>query len=294
MNRTLKSGFFFLLATVGMSTFSACASVDETDVANNESIGRTQQSLTITEKYARVMNECSQAMTGSWWTYNSSNWPTGETYATYAYTSSDEGAWNLLLDNTYNCLQWSSDGKTCLNNVRGWWTSCKKTLANAPQYYPCNLLAGSGYGDLDTPISNYTCQQSNCTTAPYKRGGQCKPFMNLVAYRSGVYQKPNYGFKLLPTDTCISYLNCNTATPRPGSDANMPLVPYTTLVPGDFLRQPNGHAAIVVRIYSSTQVVILDSNYVGGNGVERVASHLMTLTSLGAYRVLKCIYTGAC
>jgi hypothetical protein len=282
MSRTLKTGFFFSLAALSLLSFVACGSIGQDTIAESEVLGQTRQELD--SAHTRVINECSQAMTGNWWTYTSSNWPTTTTYATYAYTSSDAGAWNLLLDNTYKCVQYSSDGKTCLNNVRGWWTSCKKTLADGPQYTPCNLAAETGYGDLDVPISNYTCQGS-CASASYMRGGQCKPFMNLIAYRSGIWQGSGYAFKLLPTDGVIA--------------GSMPLATYDTIVEGDFLRMPYDHALIVVRKVSNTQVVVLDSNWTGGNGAERVSSHVLGFSgsgrnNLGNYRVLKCIYTGAC
>lgn len=283
----------FVAFIVGSLVLASC-SADTDDLVDDNFLGTATQELDAA--HTRVVQECSQAMSGSWNTYNATNWPTGATYATYAYTSADAGAWNLLLDNTYN------------GSVRGWWTSCKKTLADAPQYTPCNLVAGTGYGDLDTPISNFTCQ-GNCASATYKRGGQCKPFMNLVAYRSGLYQNSGYQWKSFPSDTCIAYTtaSCNLATKvtRPANDANMPLATYANIIEGDYLRMPYDHAAIVVRKIDSLNVVVLDSNWLPGsggtgNGKEIVGSHVMGFTGtgthsdLGAYRVLKCAYTGAC
>lgn len=276
--------------------FLFSCSAENSGTSDNGDIGVNIQALD--SAHTRVVQECSQAMSGSWTTYNATNWPTGTTYASYAYTSADAGAWNLLLNNTYN------------GSIRGWWTSCKKTLADAPQYTPCNLAAGTGYGDLDTPISNFTCQGS-CSSAPYKRGGQCKPFMNLVAYRSGLYQNSGYAWKSFPSDACIAYttascgLSPDKQVVRPANDANMPLATYANIVEGDYLRMPYDHATIVVRKIDSSNVVVMDSNWVNGgsgagNGKEIVGSHVLGFTGsgthndLGAYRVLKCAYTGAC
>lgn len=226
----------------------------------------------------RVIRECSQAMAGSWWTYNETNWPTGTTYGSYAYISSDLGAWALLLNNTYNY------------GIRGWWTSCLKTT-NVQNYTPCHIAA---YGNLDT-ASLYDCQGS-CANPAFHRGGQCKPFMNLVAYRSGLYQNPGYAWKAFPSDSQIS--NWSTAADQ------MPYATYSNIEPGDYLRRPGGHALIIVRKISSSQVVVLDSNWVEdqngyNDGAEIIGSHELSFSgagnnNLGNYRVLKCTYNGNC
>ena len=128
--------------------------------------------------------------------------------------------------------------------------------------------------------------------------------MNLVAYRSGTYQLSGYGFKIFPPDHCITYTtaSCDSSNKvlRPTNDTDMPMATYANIVEGDYLRRPNGHALIVVRKISSSQVVDLDSNSVGGDSFEQAASHVLGFTSgdtnsnLGAYRVLKCAYTGHC
>ena len=254
-------------------------------------VGDVQQGLDAT--HTRVIRECSQAMSGSWWTYNETNWPDGPTptYATYAYTSADAGAWNLLLANTGGY------------GYSGFYTSCMRYRSEGYLPWPytaCQLSLSTGYGSYEMP--NYTCQ-GNCSSG-YKRGGQCKPFMNLVAYRSGTYQNPGYQWRSFPTDKCIRYTTatCNTGNPvtRPDNDADMPKATYANIVEGDYLRRPDGHAVIVVRKISSSQVIVLDSNWSGGDGSERVSSHSMAFSSgdsnsnLGAYRVLKCAYTGVC
>lgn len=254
-----------------LSALAGCV-MDVESVNDDVSLGTVSQSLD--SAHTRVIQECSQAMTGSWWTYNETNWPTGTTYGTYAYISSDLGAWGKLLDNTYN------------GSVRGWWTSCRRT-SGVQNFSPCSSQIV--YGDLDT-ASLYDSQSG------YKHGGQCKPFMNLVAYRSGKYQGVNYAWKSFPSDGAIS--TWSTAPDQ------MPWATYANIVEGDYLRRTTSgtqHAAIVVRKISSSQVVVMDSNWVNnGDGYETIGSHMMGFTGsggisdLGSYRVLKCAYTGGC
>jgi hypothetical protein len=235
--------------------------------------------------HRRVMQECSQAMKGSWDTYNETNWPTATTYASYAYTSADSGAWNLLMSN-YGGVDPNGVYHTAYN------VSCRYDSSTV-YYTPCNIT----YGSHDTMLSRYTCQ-GNCP-ATYNHGGECYAFMNLLAYRSGVYQKPNYGFRIFPSDNCIRYTTATCNLPaaqkvlRPAADADMPLVPNTTLVPGDFLRNPGVHALIVVSTANSPNITVLDSNSVSPDHLtyeEIVGSHVKTLSDLAAYRVLKCAY----
>jgi len=238
-------------------------------------IGVKKQALD--SDHTRVIHECSQAISGSWWTYDETDWPTGTTYGSYAYISNDTGAWGLLLDNTYN------------GSVRGWWTSCRSTYSPSVVNYnnpPCQMT----YGDLDT-ASLYDCQGS-CASATHFHGGQCKPFMNLVAYRSGLYQNPNYAWKSFPSDDDID----NWST-----DADeIPWATYNNIEPGDYLRRTDGHALIILRKIDSSNVVVLDSNWVnGGDGYETIGSHVLGFSgtgnnNLGNYRVLKCAYNGNC
>lgn len=278
MNRTLKTGFFFLLAVMSLMLVSACASVEETDTSNGEKIGQTQQGLTTAEKYARVINECSQAMTGSWWTYTTSNWPRTTTYANYAYTSSDLGAWDLLRTST----AYSGSGTT------GYYVSCLY-VHPTKLYSPCYLTL---FGSSEMP--SYTCQGS-CSASSKMHGGQCKAFSNLVAYRSGIYQGSSYAFKAFPGDSTVN---------------GYPLATYANVIPGDFVRRTvanSVHSAVVVSVISSTQAIVLDSNWTSanpsdhtnGNGDEVVSSHAMSfsgggLGDLSTYHVMKCVYTGGC
>lgn len=266
----MKKLVLYILVTFITSVFTGCALEAEEELELNQA-GTTIQALS--SDRTRVINECSQAMTGSWWTYNETNWPTGTTYGSYAYISNDLGAWGNLLDNTYN------------GSVRGWWTSCRKT-SSVQNYTPCSLT----YGDLDT-ASLYDCQGS-CTGGIHHRGGQCKPFMNLVAYRSGLYQNPGYAWKAFPSDSQIDSWS-------KASD-QMPDATYSNIEPGDYLRKPYGHALIIVRKINSSNVIVLDSNWSGGDGAEKISTHSMAFTGnggntdLGAYRVLKCVYNGNC
>jgi hypothetical protein len=273
----------FLLPAVSCSSD---VNVEESD-GREKNIGEAQQPL-FDSAHRRVINECSQAMTGNWWTYNETNWPLGDKYATYAYSLADQGAWNLLMANF---------GRTLADGTKqpAYFVSClhKKGVV---YYYPCGLLA---YGSSQMPY--YTCQGS-CLSGSKVRGGQCKPFMNLVAYRSGTYQNPGYRWKSFPSDACIACSNCDEAhcIRRSDYDAGYPKATFANIVEVDYLRRPYGHAAIVVRKVSSTRVVVLDANWLTGDGNEVVGSHELgftgtgSLSDLGTYRVLKCAYTGAC
>jgi hypothetical protein len=265
---------FLVFGIVFSVIFGACADPEDLGVSEHQ----------LTAARTRVIQECSQAMSGSWWTYNETNWPAGTTYATYAYTSADIGAWNLLLANYGG---YASNG----TYYPGFYVSCMRYRSEGylpSPYSICHLSLTTGYGSYEMP--NYTCQ-GNCSTS-HKRGGQCKAFMNLVAYRSGQYQLPGYGWKNFPSDSTI--VNWSTAVDQ------MPYATYSNIEPGDFLRRPYGHALIVVRKISSAQVIVLDSNWTDGDGYEKVTSHEMAFTGtgkssdLGTYRVLKCAYTGGC
>lgn len=288
------------LLLAGMALGVVSCSPDNGNVADENGIESSQMML-LDSSHRRVMQECSQSMWGSWTAYDETNWPTGTTYGTYAYISNDLGAWGKLLDATYGCT-YDINGNCATPWTRGWWTSCRSTTSTR-NYTPCSDSL-TYYGDLNT-ASLYDCQ-GTCTSGIHHHGGQCKPFMNLVAYRSGLYQNPGYAWKAFPTDTCITYTTATCTLPpaqrivRPDNDVNMPKATYSNIVEGDYMRRPNGHALIIVRKISSSQVIVLDSNWTGGDGAEQISSHSMAFTSgdsnsnLGAYRVIKCAYTGAC
>jgi hypothetical protein len=187
-------------------------------------------------------------------------WGTSTTNASYAYVSEDSGAWSSL------------------RTAYGTLVSCRNDNDTANNYTPCSLTYGSDN------VSQYVCQ-NNCGTYGY-HGGQCKAFMNLVAYRSGVYHGTNWAFKTLPSDSWIA--------------SNTSLSTYATAQAGDVLRKTTSspHAAITVRVISSSQVVVMDSNW--SDGYEKIISHTLgysgsgTTSDLGAYRVLNCVYAGTC
>ncbi len=279
--------FFMVLAIVICSgAMTACGTEDETETPTAALV-----SSALDTAHTRVIQECSQAMSGSWWTYNETNWPATTTYGTYAYISSDLGAWGRLLDSTYGCTT-NTSGSCITPWTRGWWTSCRSNTS-VQNFTPCSET----YGDLDA-ASQFDCQGS-CASGIKHRGGQCKPFMNLVAYRSGLYQNSGNAWKSFPSDAAIA-----------GSDPNgtlMPKATWSNIVEGDYLRRPktatvlDPHATIVVRKIDSAHVVVVDSNWVnGGDGNETIGSHVMGFTGtgaisdLGSYRVLRCVYTGGC
>jgi hypothetical protein len=248
-------------------------------------------------------------MAGSHDTYNVGNWPTSTTYATYAYASADGNAWSMLMKAYSRC----PTSTTC---TPGFFVSCLYKRANGylpSPYTGCQLSLTTGYGSSEMP--GYACQGNSvsdlCPAGVRSHGGQCKAFMNLVAYRSGIYQYSGYGFKTLPSDDCIANTSatCNLPArqwlPRPVDDKDMPLATYANIIEGDFLRMPYDHAVIVVRKISNSTVVVLDSNWLNngigiGNGKEIIGSHTLSFTNsrdhsdLGSYRVLKCVYTGKC
>ena len=280
-----------MLVFMVLASTSACAM--DFDEGLPERTGVAVQALD--SAHTRVIQECSQAMSGSWSTYDSTNWPTGTTYGTYAYVSSDLGAWGRLLDATYGCTT-NTTGSCITPWTRGWWTSCQSTVS-VRNYTLCTET----YGDLDT-ATQFDCQGS-CTNGVHHHGGQCKPFMNLVAYRSGLYQAQTptdqHAWKAFPPDSAIA-----------ASDPNgtlMPKATYANIVEGDYLRRPktstvgDPHATIVVKKIDSAHVIVMDSNWVnGGDGNETIGSHSMGFTGtgaisdLGSYRVLKCVYAGGC
>ena len=269
---------FATVAVLLLGLFSACVAMDDPTA---DDTATTEQSLDSAR--SRVVQEASFAMTGSYTTYTTSNWPTSNTYAGYYYTLTDTGAWNSLLSNYGG---YASNG----TYYSGFYVSCMRYRSEghlpAP-YTSCSLSTSTGYGSYEMPY--YTCQGS-CPSS-MMRGGQCKPFMNLVAYRSGQYQGPSYAFKAFPSDSAIS--NWSTASDQ------MPYATYSNILEGDFLRRPGGHALIVVRIISSSQVVVFDSNWLDGDGAEVVGSHTLSFSgsgdsNLGNYRVLKCAYNGNC
>lgn len=129
----------------------------------------------------------------------------------------------------------------------------------------------------------YECQGSSCSNNYH--GGQCKAFSNLIAYRSGVFHGNNWAWKSLPSDTWISN-NCDNTS-------------SASIQAGDVLRYSGYHSMILARVFSSTSVMVIDSNWVGGNGNEKVGAHEMSfngsgISDLDNYKVLDCVYDNDC
>ena len=205
---------------------------------------------------ANMVRESSRAMTGGY-TYS---WPTGDVLGTFSYLASDVGAFNSM------------------KSVYGINTSCRKTQI-VKNYNPCNLTYG-----YDDALTSFSSQGGK------NKGGQCKAFTNLVAYRSGVLHGTNWAWKSLPTDS---------------STVGYPALTASNIQAGDVIRRPSGaysdpHGGIVVRVLTNG-AVILDSNWVGGgNGNENIGTHVMSFTGtgsisdLGSYRRYTCVYTNNC
>lgn len=224
----------------------------------------------------RLLWEATRAMVGPYQA-DSYSWNTSPTLASWPYVSEDYGAWNALR----NSSAYYGYGKT------GYYVSCLRNYWEGDLYQPCYLW----YGSFD-PISWYTSYNETCDQG--YRGGQCKAFTNLVAYRSGIYHGSNWAFKALPSDAQVYE--------RSGIKAAKPW----NIQAGDVLRMPGGHSAIVARIYDSyNSIVVIDSNWVRlnypdyGNGCEQVGSHAMSFGGSGVnnlynYYILDCVYTNNC
>jgi hypothetical protein len=214
----------------------------------------------------RMVWEAARAMVGPSLA-GTHTWGTGTTTSIHAYASEDSGAWSSL------------------RTAYGTNTSCRNDNDTSNNFTPCSLTYGSDV------VGIYTCQ-GYCPAGTY-RGGQCKAFMNLVAYRSGVYHGASWAFRTFAVDSTID-----------DGGTNYPLATSSNVTVGDLLRRPtsagNPHAAIVVRVISASQIVVVDSNWVNGSGAETVASHTMgftgtgTVSDLGTYHRLSCVYTDAC
>lgn len=211
-----------------------------------------------------LIRESSRAMTGGY-TYS---WPTGNVPGSFSYLASDVGAFNSMKD-----------------GIKGYGTStsCRRVQGVSglnSGYTKCYLT----YGYDDTP-SLFSSQGGKF------KGGQCKAFTNLVAYRSGVLHGTNWAWKNLPSDSVTT---------------NYPLLTSGNIQAGDVIRRPyptytDPHGGIVVRVLSGNKAVILDSNWVdGGNGNENIGTHEMSFTGsgsisdLGTYRRYNCVYANNC
>lgn len=180
------------------------------------------------------------------------------TYATFSYLASDETAAKAAF---------SDDALhgTCYNH----------------SYPPISTYDCSVQHDPVTEVLQYSRHPGRDSEGVYSRGGQCKKFVALVLYRSGIRHTVAGSFSRLPEDAKIS----NDLVMFP-----VVAIPH----PGDILRRPNGHALIVAASIAGLGLIAVDSNYSGGDGHERIAVHLMGPASLVEYHNLNCVYTGAC
>lgn len=214
---------------------------------------------------ARLVWEGARALVGSE-AANGYVWSTaGKVEGTYNYAGEDWGAWESLRYAT------TKDGDI------GWYLSCRRD--NGTARYSCS-------DQIQYSASNpsqYGLQGG------IGRGGQCKPFTNLVAYRSGVFHGPNWAFVALPSDGNTNESSAPYSTP-------------STVKAGDILRNRQSneeiHSVIVVHVTnnSNNDVVVLDSNWNGGDGAEQIGTHIMNYAgsgrdNLGRYNTYNCIYS---
>jgi len=162
----------------------------------------------------------------------------------------------------------------------GWTVSDWKYLATDTNAYDKEK---SWYGS-NSSVPSYSLFYTNLEAYSYRdgygRGGQCKYFVDTLLFRSEAATRIN-GTHVLPTYSAMS----NSTRP----------IGYTR--PGDVIFRTNGtpHVASVVQVLSGnsdwgnvTSVDVVDSNYVGGNGQEIIARHIIQGSELSNYR----IYTG--
>jgi hypothetical protein len=166
-------------------------------------------------------------------------------------------------------------------------TGAWNSMLNAYGNNACCVDGGLSPCYLTYPCSTvlfYECQDGSCTNNYH--GGQCKAFSNLVAYRSGIFHGDNGAWKSLPLDSWIAS-NCSAVTSG-------------TIQAGDVLRSTSySHSVIVARVFSSTSIMVIDSNWIGGGGYEKVGAHEMSFSGSGIndldnYRVINCVYNNNC
>jgi len=229
----------------------------------------------------RVTWEASYAMTGDWnGSCNSAAGCWNQRSGGYAYWDKDSSGTGYIDSDT---TAWS-------NAVYYYGGASSCTAGGYPQ---CYISVGT------SNARNYTCQSGSgtCTggsgiNATKPHGGQCKMFSNLVFWRSGEYN--SWG----------SWLTFPL-------DSNLGSEPYATtsnISVGDVLRKrsqdgtyPNNnpHAAIVVAYDSSiNQALLVDSNWVSGNGYEYIGWHTLGFSgsdvyNLGNYRRMNCLYNAS-
>ncbi len=217
---------------------------------------------------ARVVWEAARAMVGPT-AADGYTWPTGTNYAGYAYVAEDRGAWDSL-----RVAYTDEDGMIAGD------LTCRSD-DNLIYYTPCLTSYGS------TDPNSYGYQPDSSSTTFHYRGGQCKAFTNLIAYRSGVLHGDNWAFKKLPYSGNVQMSSSNIRA-------------------GDILRSNSDkvrHSLIVTRVFTEngiTKAVVIDSNWVTGNGGESIGTHVLAFdgsngnSNLANYYAFQCVYDGNC
>lgn len=184
----------------------------------------------------------------------------GWTVSDWNYMNTDPNAYNWIkarMSQYCSCWYISSDA----SYIRNYWSGYGYGVKPVSFY---QNLSGYGY---------YPNNQNG-----YGRGMQCRSFVRLILYRSGVYQStwfPSYAEAINDYNRGAGY---RTYTK-----------PFSQLRVGDVIQTSwaNGHTAIVVQILagvegqSVTSIDVVDANYVGGDGNEIIARHIISRIASG-------------
>lgn len=195
-----------------------------------------------------IAYECYYALRSAWWTV-SWYWSAGGQVhrSNWAYLLNDPNAYGI---------------------VKGWYGGLSSLWFGWPSFYT-NMNVYSW-----TPLNRY-----GQNTGTYRSHvGQCRYFVNLILFRSGVYQ---------------------TNLPRYGQNP-LGYRPYSQIRLGDVIETTwaNGHTAIAVGVLEGSvgssvrKVVVIDSNFVGD---EEIGMHVLGLSGSGVnnlanYRALNLGY----
>ena len=194
------------------------------------------------------------------------------------------GVWNYL-DNDHNAYE----------NVK---KAYPKPYASKPVLWPSadqNLFydnsAQLGYANL-RKFGIYN-NSTNDKYGAVGRGGQCKFFVDTLLFRSESAARIDNGTHVLPLYSVMND-SSDTSKAKPA--------PIGKARPGDVIFIPNnGHTALVVAILAGdpvagtvSEVDVVDSNFVAGDGNEVIARHRLRVTYAGGTSDLAAykIYTG--
>lgn len=266
---------------------------NEEESTEDEAVPKFHTFSSTSSARLRLIWEASYAMTGSpggSCSTTSGCWTATGTIATGNYVGDDAAAWSSLRSG-YGT---TTGNVSCKDSSAATSTSVvylTQTSGSTTYNYICKQATNS------SSASSYTTQRSG-----YYKGGQCKAFSNLVAYRSGIYHTGGsvYTWKTLPSDSSIS-----------ASTSTYPVLSTSNITAGQVARMPSGHAMIIVAV-SGSSATVMDSNWVGtttstsGSTVttsyyEQIGAHTMsfyssgsyngTVSDLDSYRHLDCIFS---